>query len=94
MHQDLYKQGQEVEILLCGRERERIESKITGFKAYPYKGAVEELSEAFKAPAQIKNKGMRLVLLQVGDKEVQEERFSCSGAAENHGVGHIAMMEV
>jgi len=35
---------------------------------------------------------MRLVLLQVGDEEVQEERFSCSGAAENHGVGHIAVV--
>src|SRR5258708_2712932 len=37
---------------------------------------------------------MRLVLLQIGDEKVQQERFSCSRAPENHGVGYIAVVQV
>jgi len=53
LQQDLYNKARKSRFSF-GREREGIDSKIAGFKAYPYIGAMEELSEAFKASAQVK----------------------------------------
>ena len=56
--------------------------------------AAKKLSQAFKASAQIEDERVRIVFLQIGDEEIQQERFSSARAAENHGVGHVAVMEV
>ena len=37
---------------------------------------------------------MRLVLLKIGDQEVQQERFPRTGAAENDGVRYVPMMQI
>ncbi len=65
-----------------------------GFQADANIRASEELREAFKAPAQIEDEGMRIVFLKIGDEEIKEERFPGTGSPENHGVGHIAVMEI
>ena len=47
-----------------------------------------------KASAQVENEGVRLVFLQVGDQEIQQERLARPGTAENDGVGHVPVVEV
>jgi len=50
--------------------------------------------EAFKASTQIEDEGVRLVLLEIGDQKIEKERFASTGAAQNHGVRHIAVMKI
>ena len=57
-------------------------------------GAAKQPRQAFETAAQIKDEGVRVVLLQVRDEKVQEERFSRSRAAQNHGVGHVTVMKI
>src|SRR5208283_1404327 len=38
--------------------------------------------------------GMRSVLLQVGDQEVEKKTFPGTGSPENHGVRYVAVMEI
>src|SRR6266436_5486264 len=37
---------------------------------------------------------MRIVFLEIGDEEIQQERFPRARSAKNHGVGHIAVVEI
>ena len=68
--------------------------KSLGLKSHPDIGAAEQLRQALEAPAQIENEGVRLVLLEIGDQEIQQERLSRAGPPENHGVGHVAVVEI
>jgi len=52
------------------------------------------MGEAFKAPAQVEDERVRLVLLEIGNEEIQQERFSGAGTPQNHGVRHVAVMKV
>ena len=94
LNQDFQEEREEIEILLRGRKRKRIDLEILGFEANANIGAAEQLREAFKTSAQVEDERVRVVFLQIGDQEIEEERFSRAGPAENHGVGHIAVMEV
>src|ERR1700722_13097244 len=94
LQQNLHKQGKKVEILLCRRERERIDPEVRGVDSYLHVRTTEKLREAFEAASEVKNEGPRVVFLEIGDKKVQKERFSGSSSSENHGVGHVPVMEV
>src|SRR5579859_6041269 len=94
LKQHLYKQSQEIEVLLRGRERERVDSEVRRIDANPHVGATEEVCEALEAPAQVKDERPRFVFLEIGDEKVQKERFASTCAPENHGVGHVVMMEI
>src|SRR5882762_508357 len=37
---------------------------------------------------------MRIVFLEIGDEEIQQERFPGARSPKNHGVGHIAVVEI
>src|SRR4029077_2527024 len=52
------------------------------------------MREAFKAAAKIENEGVRVIFLEIGDQEVQQEGLSGAGAAENHGVRHVLVVEI
>ena len=52
------------------------------------------MCKALEAPAQVKDERPRFVFLEIGDEKVQEERFASTCAPQNHGVGHVVMMEV
>ncbi len=47
-----------------------------------------------KLPPRSKMNVYGVVLLKVRDEEIQKERFARAGAPEDHGVGHIPVMEV
>src|SRR6266478_3682993 len=71
LNQDFQEEREEIEIFLRRRERKRIDLEIVGFEANADIRAAEEMCEAFKASAQIEDEGMRVVLLQIGDEEVE-----------------------
>ena len=52
------------------------------------------MCKALEAPAQVKDERPRFVFLEIGDEKIQKERFASTCAPENHGVGHVVMMEV
>jgi hypothetical protein len=94
LQQDFHKQSQEVEILLGRREGERIDRKALGFEPSRDVRSGEKMCEAFKAAAEIENEGVRVILLEIGDQEVQQKGLSGAGAAENHGVRDVLVMEI
>src|SRR5580658_7016442 len=94
LQQNLHKQGKKVEILLRRRKRERIDPEVRRIDSYLHVRTAEKLREAFETAAEVKNECPRIIFLEIGDKKVQKERFSGSGSSENHGVGHIPVMEV
>ena len=73
LNQDFQEEREEIEILLGGRQRKRIDFEILGFEADADIGAAEKLREAFKAPAQVEDERVRLVFLEIGDEEIQQE---------------------
>src|SRR6266404_6082648 len=94
LNQDFQKESEEIEIFFRRRERKRVDLEIVGFQTDTDVRTAEELREAFKTPAQIEDEGVRVVFLQVGNEEVQKETFSRARSPENHGVRHIAVMEI
>src|SRR5580658_6660367 len=94
LQQNLHKQGKKVEILLRRRKRERINPEVRGVDSYLHVRTPEKLREAFETASEVKNEGPRIIFLEISDKKVQKERFSGSSSSENHGVGHVPVMEV
>src|ERR1700732_3260612 len=93
LNQDFQEEGKEIEIVLCGRKRKRVDLEVLGFEADAEVGAAEKLSEAFKTSAKVKDERMRIVFLEIGNKKVEEKRFARAGPAQNHRVGNIAVMQ-
>src|SRR5882724_9372266 len=83
LNQDFQEEREEIEIFLRRRERKRIDLEIVGFQTDADVRTAEELREAFKTPAQIEDEGVRVVFLQVGDEEVEEEGLPRAGPAQN-----------
>ena len=52
------------------------------------------MGEAFKAPAQVEDEGVWIVFLKICDEEIEQKRLPGTRSPENHGVGHIAVMEI
>ncbi len=73
LKQDLNEQSQEIEVLLRGWERERIDSNVRRIDSNPHVRTAEELRDALEASAQVENEGPRVIFLQVGDEKVQKE---------------------
>src|ERR1700722_1442114 len=94
LNQDFQKESEEIEIFFRRRERKRVDLEIFGFEADTDVRTAEELRKAFKTPAQIEDEGVRVVFLQVGDEEVEEERLSRAGPAQNHRVCNVAVVKV
>ena len=59
LNQDFQEESEEIEIFLRRRQRERVDLETLGFQAHANIGAAEKLREAFKAPAQIEDEGVR-----------------------------------
>ena len=94
MNQDFQEESEEIEIFFRRRERKRIDLEILGFEAHADIRSAEKVCETFKTPAQIENKRMGFVFLEVGDEEIQEKRFAGARPAQDHAVRHIAVMQV
>src|SRR6266436_3154535 len=52
------------------------------------------MREAFEAASQVEDERMGLILLEIGNEEIQQEGFPCAGSPEDHGVRHVAVMEI
>src|SRR5258708_37148574 len=65
LKEDLYKQSQEIEVLLRGWERERIDSEFRRIDSHPHVRPPAELRKALDDPAHIENEGRRIVFLEV-----------------------------
>src|SRR6202034_3883153 len=89
-----HEQRKEIQIFLGRRQRKRIDLEIFPFQARANIGSLEKPRETFKAPTQIEDERVRRVFLQVGDQEVQEKTFPGARSAENHGMAHIAVVEI
>src|SRR5882762_6736236 len=85
LDQHFQKESEEIEILLCRWQRKRVDFEILRFQADTDIRATEKLREALEAASQIKDEGVRLVFLKIGDEEIQQERFPCTGSPKNHG---------
>ena len=94
MDQDFQEKSEEIEILLRRWQRERIDLEISGFEAHANIRAAKQLREAFEAASQIEDECVRIVFLEIGDEEIEQERLPGAGPPENHGVGDIAVVEV
>src|SRR5262249_7766653 len=92
--QNLHEQGQEIEICLGRRQAERVNGELARFESDPKIRAAEKPRKAFKTSAKIEDEGVRVVFLEVRDQKIQKERLPAAGAAENHGMRRVAVMEV
>src|SRR5271163_2267398 len=87
LNQHFQEESEEIEVFLRRWQRKRIDLEILGFKADANIRAAEKLCEAFKASAQVEDERVRIVFLEIGDEEIQQERFSSPRSPKNHGVG-------
>src|SRR5271157_3485628 len=94
LDQHLQEEGEEIEVLFRRWERKRIDLETLGFQTDADIRTAEKLREAFEAPTQVEDESVRRVLLQVGDQEVQKKTLPGTRSSENHGVCHIAVMEI
>src|SRR4029077_15775323 len=93
-HKNFDKERQEVEIGFSRLEAERVDGEVGGFQSDAKIGASEEPCEALEAAAQVKDERERIVFLEIGNQEVQEEGLSTARPAEDHAVRDIAVMKV
>src|ERR1700675_3638009 len=63
LNQHFQEEGEEIEIFLRRWQRKRVDLEILGFKPDANIRAAEKLREAFEAPSEVEDEGMRLVLL-------------------------------
>ena len=94
LDQHLQEEGEEIEVFLGRRERKRVDLEIPGFQADADIQAAEKLREILKASAQVEDEHVRRVLLQISNQEVQKKTLTGTRSSQNHGVGHIAVMEI
>ena len=94
LDQHLQENSEEIEVFLRGRKREGIDFEIPGREANAHVGAAEQLGQAFKASAQIKDEGVRRILLHAGDQKIQQERLARAGTPQDHGVRDVTVMEI
>src|SRR6202167_5618611 len=94
LNQHFQEESEEIEVFLRRWQRKRIDLEIRGIKADANIRAAEKLCEAFKASAQVEDERVRIVLLEIGDEEIQQERFSSSRSPKNHAVGDIPIVEI
>ena len=71
LNQNLEEQREKVEILFRRWQGERVDLEILGFQSDANIRAAKQLREALKAPAEIEDEGVRVVLLEIRDQEVE-----------------------
>ena len=94
LNQHFQEESEEIEIFLRRWQRERVDLEIPGFQADANIRSAEKLREAFKAPAQVEDERVRIVFLEISDQKVQKKTLPGTRPPENHGVCHIAVMEI
>ena len=87
LDQDFQEESEEIEILLRRWQRERIDLEISGFEAHANIRAAEQLREALEAASQIEDECVRIVFLEIGDEEIQQERLSRRRSARESWCG-------
>ena len=90
----LHEQGKKIEVFLGWRKHERIDGEAGRLDTDTDIGASEEFGQAFKTSTEIEDKGVRGVLLKIGEQEIPKKAFPSSRASENEGMGHITIVEV
>ncbi len=71
LNQNFEKEGEEVEILFRGWNRERVDLEAGRIEANADIRTTEEPRQALEATAQVEDECVRVVLLHVRDEEVQ-----------------------
>src|SRR6185312_5787763 len=85
---------QEIEIARSWRQGERIDLELVRSLSHPEISAPEKPGETRKAPAKIEDESVRIVLLQIGNEEIQQERLAGTGSPQNDAVGNVPMMKI
>ena len=91
--EDLEKKREKIEVFLGGRQQNGLIVKSSD-SAQSKIRATEQPGQAFEASAEIENKCVRIILLQIGYEEIQKERLTDAASAENHRVGDIAVVQI
>ena len=94
LNQNLEEKGKKIEILLGGWHRKGVDLEAGGVQPDADIGASKEPRETLETATQVEDEGIRVVLLEVRDEKIQEERFARSRAAQNHGVRHVSVMKI
>ena len=85
---------QEIQVALRWRQGKGIDLELARFEADLEIRAPEQPGQAAETSAQVEDESVRLVFLQIGDQEIQQEGFARSGAAENDGVRHVPVVKI
>ena len=92
--QDLHERVQEVQVLRCRVERERVDCDRMLAQSHLEVAPAEERGELPIAVAEIEDDRQRLVLLGVGHQEVEQEALAAAGGAEDQRVPDVLDVEV
>src|SRR4029078_9182946 len=76
------------------RQRERIDRVWRTGQLHLPGAALEEGGEFPIAAADVEDEGEGMVLLRVGDEEVEQERLAGAGGAKDEGVADVLVMQV
>src|ERR1700730_4678484 len=88
------KESQEIEIRLGWWKTERVDAEVRGFKPNAQIRTLEQTRQAFKAAAQVKDEREWVIFLEIGNQEIQKKAFSAARAAQDHGVGHVTVVQI
>src|SRR5579864_2439597 len=88
-NENLNQRKQEFDIGRGGFKAERIDLIVRLFRANLEIRPTQEMSQLFVAPAQIEDKGARIVLLQGEGKKIREEALAAAGAPGQKRVGYV-----
>src|SRR6266851_4915781 len=91
---NLHEEGEKVEIGLRFREAKGVDFERGAVWADFDVAAFKQWGEALEAPAQVEDECVRIVFLQIGDEEIQEERFPRPRPPEDHGMGGVFAMQI
>ena len=94
LNQDAHEREQKLQVGLGRREAERIDGEARPVEGDPQRLAAEIRREAVVAPAEIEDQGARAVALQMGDQEVEQERFPAPGRPEDQRVADVFDVQV
>ena len=92
--QHLHERVQEVQVLRCRVERERVDRDVMLAQSDLEVAPVEERRELPIAVAEIEDDRQRVVLLCVGHQEVEEEALAAAGGAEDQRVPDVLDVQV
>ena len=87
--------GEEEAQVVMGRwQAEGVDAEALDLHTHLQVRATEQLREASVGASHVEDEGVRIVLLQEGDQEIQQEGLSAAGFPQDRRVRQVAVMKV